>query len=131
MILFYLFALVILVPIIELALLIELGRAIGTGATMLVIIGTGVLGFYCARSQGFATLMRVQREIARGEPPTEGLVDGFLILSGGILLVIPGLLTDVIGLVFVLPATRRAIKLWLRRRLENWIRRGTFHIFIR
>ena len=117
-----------LVPLVELILLVEIGRRIGTVPTVLLVIGTGLLGAYFAKSQGLATLRRVQRDLERGQVPAEGLIDGVLILLGGLLLLTPGVLTDAAGLLLVLPAPRFAFKRWLRRRLEHAIASESFYI---
>ena len=85
------------VPIVELLLLIELGRHIGLAPTLAIVLGTGVLGAALARWQGLATLRQVQTEMDAGRLPTGPLVDGLLILVAGAVLLTPGLLTDLAG----------------------------------
>lgn len=126
-----LFLLFTLVPILELALLIEVGQRIGTGATVLLVIFTGFLGAFLTRTQGVAVLRRTQSQLNQGQVPAEGLVDGVLILIGGIFLITPGVLTDLAGISLALPASRTAIKRWLRTRLEKWVRNGSFRIYMR
>lgn len=126
-----LFLLFTLLPVIELALLIEVGQHIGTAATIALVLGTGALGAFLARSQGLSVVKRMRQDLNRGQIPAEGLVDGLLILVGGLLLVTPGILSDATGIVLVLPASRRLIKRWLRKKLERWVKQGAFRVYIR
>ena len=105
----------IFIPIIELALLIQVGSVIGTFETILLVIGTGVAGAYLAQTQGLLAMRRVQENLDKGVMPTEELVDGFMILVGGGVLLTPGLITDIFGLLCLLPGTRSLLKAWLRK----------------
>lgn len=125
------FILLALIPLVELALLIEFGRWAGTGFTVMLVVVTALLGSFLARSQGLAVFKRTQTQLARGQTPEEGLVDALLILISGFLLILPGLVTDTIGLILAIPMTRRIIKLWLRTRLERWIETGVVRIRLR
>ena len=120
----YLILLFTVVPVVELALLIKLGQFIGVGYTLAIVILTGVAGAYLARSQGLMTLRKIQDDINRGIMPADKIFDGVMILFGGILLLTPGLITDLIGFMTLVPFTRRLIKLWLKRKIENMIARG-------
>lgn len=75
--------------------------------TVLLVIGTGVWGAYLFHTEGLATWLRLQNTLARGELPTMELVEGPLVLVGGILLLTPGFLTDIAGLVCLMPQSRR------------------------
>ncbi len=112
------------VPVVELALLIKLGQFIGVGYTLVIVILTGVAGAYLARSQGLMTLRKIQDDINRGIMPADKIFDGVMILFGGILLLTPGLITDLIGFMTLVPFTRRLIRLWLKRKIENMIAQG-------
>ena len=113
-----------LIPLLELAILIEIGRRIGTAETLVLILGTGALGAYLARRQGLGVLQRIREEIAAGRPPTHTVVDGVIILVAAALLITPGVLTDVLGFLCLVPATRRAIKSLLWRAFTRAIGRG-------
>lgn len=113
-----------LVPIIELYVLFEAGRQIGISATVIMIFLTGVAGAFLARSQGFALINRIQNEINQGKLPAEDLIDGAMILAGGLLLLTPGFCTDLIGFCFLTPFTRSIMKVWIKRWLDQKIRRG-------
>ena len=120
----YLILLFTLVPVVELALLIKIGQHIGVGYTLTIVILTGVVGAYLARSQGFRTLRRIQEDINEGLMPADKIFDGVLILCGGILLLTPGFITDLIGLMTLVPLTRHLIKLWLKRKIKDMIVQG-------
>ncbi len=109
----------IVIPIVEFALLIEIGRRLGTIDTLLLIFGTGILGAYLARLEGFRILYRIQRDLASGTIPGEQLFDGLLVLVSGVVLITPGLLTDIVGLLLLFPPTRYPIKSFIRRRVRN------------
>lgn len=128
---YWLFLPFIVFGIVELALLIQLGQWIGTGPTVALVMVSALLGIVLARSQGLAVFSRVQRALYEGRVPEEGPIDGLFILIGGVLLVAPGILSDVIGLFLVLPFTRAALKKWLRARLERWISTGTVRLYLR
>lgn len=106
------------VPIVELGLLVQLGRFIGLAPTIAIVLVTGIVGASLARWQGLATLRRVQADMADGRVPTGPLVDGLLILVAGAVLLTPGLLTDVLGFLLLIPPTRAAV----RRRLAEMFR---------
>jgi len=119
-----LFILFTLVPIIELAILIEIGSRIGTFHTIMLIITTGIVGALLAQSQGLAVIRKMQEEISFGRPPSGELFDGLFVLVGGVLLITPGIVTDIIGFILLLPATRNFIKQWFVRKVQNGISRG-------
>ena len=114
----------VLVPAAELALLIEIGRRIGTLATLGLIVITGVLGAYLARRQGLGVLRRMRQEVAAGRIPAGPVVDGVIILVAGAVLMTPGVLTDAFGFFCLIPACRELLKTQLRRRLQRAVRQG-------
>jgi UPF0716 protein FxsA len=109
----------LVLPAVELALLIELGRRIGTGATIGLIVLTGVVGASLARSQGLRVIGRVQSETAAGRLPASELLDGLMILIASALLVTPGILTDAFGFACLTPGFRSVVKRELLRRFER------------
>ena len=115
----------IVVPVLELFLLIELGQRIGTLTTLALIIVTGTVGASLARQQGLATLARLRADLAAGHTPAEPLMDGGLILVAAAVLITPGVLTDVVGFLFLIPACRQLIKRSLRDRFDRAVRQGT------
>jgi UPF0716 protein FxsA len=120
----------IIVPAVELALLVEVGGRIGTLATLGLIVATGVVGAALARSQGLSVLRQVQRELAEGRLPAGALADGAIILVAGALLMTPGILTDALGFLFLLPGFRHLIKRALWRRFESAARDQNIHVSI-
>ena len=121
----------ILVPAVELALLIELGRHIGTLATLAIIAITGLVGAFLARRQGMGVLRQMRAEIVDGRLPAGSLVDGVIILLAGALLITPGLLTDIFGFLCLIPGFRKIIKAILRRWFERAVREGKVRVSTR
>lgn len=118
-----------LIPLIELYLLITVGSYIGAGTTILIVIITGAAGAWLARRQGMSTMLSMRERLNSGQMPAEEMIDAFLILVAGVVLLTPGFLTDVCGITLLIPPARQAIKRWLRRKFDTWIRQG--HIEIR
>ncbi len=123
-------ALFIILPAIELAVLIEVGRHIGILATLALIVTTGVLGAYLARSQGLAVLRQMRVETAAGRLPAEPLVDGVIILLAGAVLLTPGFLTDIAGFLCLIPAFRRMVKAMLWRKLNRMAQQQRFQVSV-
>jgi UPF0716 protein FxsA len=99
-----------LVPLVELYLLIEIGGAIGVAPTIAIVIVTGVIGAALARWQGLGVLRRLQDDLSAGRPPTDALIDGLLIFVAGAVLLTPGLITDALGFLLLVPAGRAAVR---------------------
>ncbi|HJL85090.1 MAG TPA: FxsA family protein [Candidatus Marinimicrobia bacterium] len=107
------------IPLLELMILIELGREIGFWPTIFLVIVTGVLGASLARSQGMWIWLEIQHELSQGNMPADKLVDGLLILIGGIVLLTPGLLTDIFGFMLLIPVTRNLFKRAIRKKFRD------------
>lgn len=123
--------LLILLPLLELYLLVELGRWLGSGwSVVALVVLTAIAGGAFARVQGLRILWNIRRDLSEGRVPSEGLIDGLFVLVGGVLLIVPGILTDLAGLVLLLPFTRRRLKEGLRRRMAEWVRTGSVRFFI-
>lgn len=131
--LFRLFLLFVAVPILELALLIWIGQAIGVLPTIGIVLLTGAVGAVLARSQGVAVLRRIGEELEVGRAPMGALVDGLLILVGAVLLLTPGVLSDLTGIALLFPPTRGPVKRWLGRKLQRMVQSGqtSFTMIIR
>lgn len=122
----------LLVPVLELYVLIQAGIWLGNGWLVIALVFlTGILGAAAARAQGLGIVQRIRRSLAAGQVPEEGVVDGLFILLGGILLVVPGFLTDTVGALLLIPTIRRRLKIWLRRKFDHWIETGSIHLYIR
>ncbi len=120
----YLILLFTVVPVVELSLLIKAGQHIGLFPTITIVIATGVVGAYLAKLQGLLTLQRIQQDVNQGRMPADKLVDGIIILCSGLLLLTPGFLTDLIGFLGLIPATRNLLKKWLKQKINNMISNG-------
>ncbi len=108
------------VPALELFLLLQIGSLLGPTATFLLILLTGVVGAWLARREGVGVLMDLRRELDRGLPPGDRLMEGVMVLAGGLLLVTPGVVTDLVGFSLIFPVTRRL----LAPRLVRWLTRN-------
>ena len=109
-----------LIPAAEIYVFIKIGGFIGALNTVLVIIITGILGAYLARLQGMHTLYNIQANLHRGIIPTEELIDALIILAAGIMLLTPGFLTDIAGLILLVPRSRFYVKRWLKKKFDRW-----------
>jgi len=118
----------VLVPLVELMLLIRVGQWAGLWPTVGLVLLTGVLGAALARREGLRTLRTFQTQVASGGIPGEAILDGMCILLGGVLLLTPGLLTDVVGFAFLLAPSRRWIQRRIRRRMEEGLVAGTIRM---
>ena len=103
------FLIFIAVPLAELALLIKIGDMIGVLPTVALVIVTAVIGVSLLRIQGLTVLQNARVSIDAGRPPIESVVDGVLLLIAGAVLLTPGLITDAIGFLLLIPAIRRSI----------------------
>jgi len=102
-----------LLPLVELALLLTLGRFTSVQFTLGFVIITGITGALLLRYQGLRAYRNIQRDLAAGRLPTDSLLDGALILVAGVLLLTPGVLTDIVGMTLLIPYCRRAYRGWI------------------
>lgn len=109
----------IIVPFVELIVLIEVSKRIGTMSTLAIIILTGILGATMARRQGFLVFSRIRDDLNMGKLPANALLDGLLILIGAIVLLTPGFITDILGFLLLFPVTRSI----LRVPIQNYFQR--------
>jgi UPF0716 protein FxsA len=120
---FPLFFLFTVLPFVELAVLILIGQRIGFWPTLWMTIAAGVVGAVLAKSQGRRVISEWQRALAEGRMPEEGLISALLVLVGAVLLVTPGVLSDVVGFFMLLPPTRRIfahlLRSWVARRIAD------------
>ncbi|WP_100657899.1 FxsA family protein [Alteromonas flava] len=124
-ILFLLFA---IMPIVEIALLIQVGEVIGGWNTVAIVIVTAFVGAYLVKREGLSTLQQAQTKMQQGTLPGDELAQGLLLVIAGVLLVTPGFVTDIIGLLFTLPPTRKLFARALLHRMANSQRVHT-HVF--
>lgn len=104
-----LFLLFIVIPIIEIAVLMQVGEVLGAWPTVGIVIITAWLGAKNVRQQGLATMQSVQNKMAAGEMPSDEIVAGFLLMIAGVLLITPGFVTDAFGLLLLVPPFRSAL----------------------
>ena len=119
-----------LIPFVELYLLIKIGNYLGAFNTILVVIATGIVGAYLAKLQGIKTMMRVRDNLNRGELPAEQMLDALLIFVAGIVLITPGFVTDLAGILILVPKTRYWFKRWLRKKFDQWISENRANVII-
>ena len=113
----WLFLALIVVPLIEIGLFIEVGGLIGLWPTLAVVVLTALLGAALLRHQGLAAIADLDRRLRQGKDPLEPLVHGLLILVAGIVLLTPGFFTDAIGFALLVPPVRAALIRHLGRRI--------------
>ena len=123
-----LFLLFAVIPVAEIYVLVSVGGAIGVLPTVALVLLTALAGAHLARLQGLAVMMRIRENLAQGFMPAEELLDGLLIFLAGMTLLTPGFLTDIMGLLILLPATRNVFKRWLRKKFDEWRQNPNVHI---
>src|SRR5919204_7038125 len=114
----------IVLPIAELYVIIQVGGAIGVWWTILILIADSVLGSLLLRAQGRSVWRRFNTALAEGKMPHREVIDGVLVVFGGAFLITPGFLTDVLGLILLIPPTRSLVRRLLVRRLGRRISVG-------
>ena len=120
--------LLVALPLLEIAILIKAGSVIGVWGVMAIIVATAVIGVNVVRHQGLGVARRAMEAMRSGQPPVEPMLDGMLLMLAGGCLIAPGLITDVIGLILLIPAVRLwAARLILRRGFGPVVRVRRFH----
>jgi UPF0716 protein FxsA len=112
----------IIVPLVDAWLLFQIAGILGFAGTLALVLVTGVVGAWLFRLEGTRTWAKWQASLAEGRVPEEGVLGGVMLLLGGALLVTPGVITDAVGLVLLLPPTRRLIAAALRPRLSQFVK---------
>ncbi len=111
----------LVVPIVEMMLLIELGKYIGTILTVSIVVMTGLAGLTLAKIQGFTVLNRLRENMEIGISPEDEIIEGVIILGGALLLLTPGLVTDLFGFSCLFPFSRYFMVIWIRKLLLKHI----------
>lgn len=122
-------SLFIVLPLVELFLLARIGRVLGFGTTIAAVVVMGLLGAAVARRQGQRVWREWQEALAAGRVPEEGIIGGMLALLGALLLIVPGLLSDVIGLLLLIPVVRAPIAKLVARSLQHKLANGSVRIY--
>jgi len=117
----------VIIPVTELYILIEVGERIGSLTTISIIIFTGILGAYLVKNQGFMILKKIQNDLNDGIMPGDSLIQGAIILTGGILLLTPGFVTDILGFIFLMPVSRNIVKKYLLKWLKGKIEKSNVY----
>ena len=112
--------------LIELALLIEVSRHIGTWGTILLVIITAIVGTSVLQRQGLSTIARIHQSLGQGIAPVETLIEGVLLIVAGAFLLTPGIITDTIGFLLFVPFLRRRIAHWV---LRKFLTVATVHVY--
>lgn len=99
----------VVVPLIELYFMIEIGDVFGALPTVMLVVLTAVVGGFMVRLQGFTTLMRMRESASRGEAPALEMVESVVLLFSGLMLLLPGFITDTLGFLLLIPALRQAL----------------------
>ena len=121
-----LFLIFIIMPLAEIAVLVKVGGIIGVWPTLAIVVLTAMAGTWLLRLQGFQTWQRAQAAIQRGEAPVAEVLDGVFLFAAALLMVTPGLITDAMGFLFLVPPVRHAVAKWL----VNWaIRSGRLKVY--
>jgi UPF0716 protein FxsA len=129
-----LLAFLLVLPFLEIWVAIQVAGVIGAPLTFLAIIGMSVAGVYLLRGEGTSVWRRANEEMAAGRPPTRQLLDGALVLVGGVLLIVPGFITGVVGALLLLPPVRALVRplllAWMARRATRLARSGRMSGFM-
>lgn len=119
-----LFLLFTLVPLLEILILMQISLLLGPLATIILVVGTGFAGASLAKLQGLQTVLRIRDNMKQGIMPGDEVVDAFLIFVAGVLLITPGLLSDICGILLLLPKTRSRAKRFLVREIDRLVKNG-------
>jgi UPF0716 protein FxsA len=123
----FLVLLFILVPIAEIYVILQVGHAIGAFNTVALLVVVSFLGAWLMKREGLGTLRRAQRQIDAGVVPGAEIVDGALIILGGALMLTPGFLTDIVGILLLLPPVRAGLRSFARRRIARRVRPSYYY----
>jgi UPF0716 protein FxsA len=111
-------AVLVVMAVIEIYVIVLVAQGIGALNTILLLLVCSLVGAWLAKREGFGVLGRIRDRVAAREPPTNELIDGALILLGGLLLLLPGFVSDVIGVLLLIPPTRALARSWVKRRFR-------------
>ena len=117
------------IPLIELYLLIQVGRYLGSFQTIMIVLITGIIGGLLARSQGLSVQRQIRVDLRNGIIPTDSLIDGLFILIAGALLITPGMITDLFGFILMVPSFRGWLKMRLKEILKRKFESGQFQYY--
>lgn len=114
---------IVIIMLMEIAFFIFIGNKIGILNTLMLVLFMSFIGMIITKKLGFKSIKNIQKSVEYGEPPGNAMIDALLIFVGGVLLLLPGFLTDIIGLTMFISATRKFYKVpiynWLRKKLKH------------
>lgn len=117
------------IPALEIFLFIEVGGQIGAFNTFMIVIITGIVGAALAKSQGLQIIQKIQTELNAGKLPADQFFHGLLVFGGGLLLLTPGFITDILGICMVFPGTRHVILIFAKDLMMKGVQSGKVHVF--
>ena len=115
---------IILIPLIEIYLFIEIGGQIGAGYTILFILLTAVIGLYFAKLEGINTIRSGMNQLTNNQMPIYEMISGAALAFAAVLLIIPGFATDIIGFLLIIPFTRNLLFKFITKKYEKTKVRG-------
>ncbi|WP_017379913.1 FxsA family protein [Paenisporosarcina sp. TG-14] len=119
----WLVLILIVVPVIEIGILLWAGNILGVLPTILIILGTGILGAFLAKMQGLKAIRDVQMQMKNFQAPGDAMVNALFVFAGGIMLLSPGFVTDIFGFLFLFSPTRQLFKpivyKWIRSKMKK------------
>lgn len=118
----------IAVPILEIAILLQVKEVLGFDGTLALVVVTAILGAWLARWQGLRQIGLIQRELEAGQMPAPQMLDGVLILIAGVVLLTPGLFTDAAGFFLLIPPGRAIVRHLLKHVFEKKFQSGTIDV---
>lgn len=124
-------ALFIIIPLIEIYLFIVVGKYIGVLPTILIVIGAAIIGVSMLKREGFKAIKNFKIALNEGRVPGDEILNGILVLIGGVFLITPGFITDAMGFLLLIPSTRLVAKKWVKKYIYNLIRGGGIRFFFR
>ena len=120
----------VLIPVVELYFMIEVGDSIGAFNTVLLVILTAIIGGFLVRIQGFTTLMRVRQQMDSGQMPALEILEGIILLISGVMLLLPGFVTDTLGFLMLVPPLRKAVVIaFIKKRAASVQSHSTNRVF--
>lgn len=114
--------LILLIPVVEVYVFVQVSHQLGFLTTLGVLVLVSLLGAWLVKYEGIAVWQRLQQQLAVGNVPTNEIIDGFLVLLAGALLLTPGFVTDALGIVLLLPPVRAGVRSLARRRYTKQVR---------
>jgi UPF0716 protein FxsA len=121
--------LLIAIPIAELYVIVQVAQELGVLNTIALLIVISVVGAWLVKREGLGVLMRVQGQLAEGRTPTKELVDGFILIVAGALMFAPGFLSDVVGILLILPPTRAVVRGLVLRSFRKRVATGRMGVW--